>query len=184
MIKFSAKIRRFDAPGGWTYIEISKRHATQLNPGCRKSFRIRGLLDRHEIQKTSLLPTGEGRFMLPINAAMRKGTGKTVGDTLQVQAEVDERPLKLSADLISCLKDEPCAYDFFRTLPKSHQHYFSGWIDSAKTMRTKTKRIAMAVIALSENKGWREMMEMYRGQESGATRLRQGYGGQGSLNEN
>ncbi|MBT1700597.1 DUF1905 domain-containing protein [Fulvivirgaceae bacterium PWU4] len=165
MIKFSAKIHRFNAPGGWSYIEFSKRHAEQLNPGCRKSFRIKGMLDRHKIQKTALLPTGEGKFMLPFNASMRKGTGKAAGDTVQVQAELDERTLKLSADLISCLKDEPGAYDFFKTLPKSHQHYFSGWIESAKTAQTKSKRLTTVIIAMAEKKGWREVMEMYRSKE-------------------
>lgn len=162
LVKFSAKIRRFNSPGGWTYIEISKRQAEQLNPGCRKSFRIKGLLDQHKIQKTSLLPAGAGKFILPINAVMRKGTGKKAGDTLLVQAELDERALKLSTDLINCLKDEPGAYDFFKTLPRSHQNYFSGWIEGAKTAPTKTRRLATAVIVLSERKGWREMMEVYR----------------------
>ena len=38
----------------------------------------------------------------------------------------------------------------FKTLAKSHQNYFSKWIESAKTEGTKTKRIALAVNALSK----------------------------------
>ena len=108
---------------------------------------------------------GEGKFMLPFNASMRKGTGKAAGDSVQVQAELDERTLKLSTDLISCLKDEPDAYDFFKTLPKSHQHYFSNWIEGAKTAHTKARRLTTVIIAMAENKGWREVMEMYRSKE-------------------
>jgi hypothetical protein len=161
MITFSAKILRFGKQGdktGWSFIEISKRQAEQLNPGCKKSFRIKGQLDSHKIKQVSLLPVGEGKFMLPMNASIRKGTGKTAGDTLKVQFELDERPLKLSADFIDCLKDDSRAYDFFKTLPKGHQNYFSNWIESAKTVDTKTKRITMALIALAEGQGFGEMI--------------------------
>jgi hypothetical protein len=161
MIKYSTKILRFSKNAektGWSYIVINSKQAEQLNPGCKKSFRIKGLLDKHKLQKTALLPVGKGEFILPINAAIRKGTGKTAGDTLTVQLELDERPLNLSADFITCVKDDARAYAFFKTLPRSHQNYFSNWIESAKTLSTKTKRITMAVIALAQDQGFGEMM--------------------------
>jgi hypothetical protein len=161
MITFSAKILHFGKQGdktGWSFIEISKRYAEQLNPGCKKSFRIKGQLDNHKLKQVALLPIGDGKFMLPMNASIRKGTGKTAGDTLKVQFELDERPLKLSTDFIDCLKDDGRAYEFFKTLPKGHQNYFSNWIESAKTINTKTKRITMALIALAEGQGFGEMI--------------------------
>jgi hypothetical protein len=162
MITYSTRIQQFKAQGGWSYIEVSRRQAEQLNPGCRKSFRVKGTIDQHKIQKTSLLPMGEGAFMLPVNAAIRKGTGKKAGDTVKVHFEVDKRTIPLSADLISCLKDEPQAYTFFKTLSKSHQGYFSKWIEDAKTTHTKTKRITMAIIALASGQGFPEMVRANR----------------------
>ena len=47
---------------------------------------------------------------------------------------------------------------FFKTLPGSHQRYFSKWIEDAKTMQTKTKRIVMALTAFSKKQGFPEMM--------------------------
>jgi hypothetical protein len=161
MISFSAKIKRFAKKGektGWSYIEISESQAAKLNPGCKKSFRIKGKLDEFKIEKTALLPMGDGNFILAFNAAMRKGTGKEAGDPVKVQFEVDERPITLSADFIACLKDDSRAYTHFKSLPKGHQNYFSKWIDSAKTIQTKTKRITMAVIALSAQQGFPEMI--------------------------
>jgi hypothetical protein len=161
MITFSAKILRFAKQGektGWSYIEISQRQAEKLNPGCKKSFRVKGQLDNHKVAKIALLPMGKGQFILPINAALRKATGKTAGETLKVQFELDERPLKLSADFIHCLKDEAGAYEHFRKLPRGHQNYFSNWIESAKTVSTKTRRITMAVIALGQGQGFSEMI--------------------------
>ncbi|MFZ6014579.1 MAG: DUF1905 domain-containing protein [Bacteroidota bacterium] len=161
MITFSARIQKFANQGektGWTYIEISRRQAEQLKPDSRVSFRVKGKLDAHPIQKAALLPMGEGKYILPLNASIRKGIGKKAGDTLKVQFEVDGREYKLSHDFIQCLKDDPKAYDFFKTLSKSHQHYFGKWIDSAKTISTKTKRITLSVIALASRQGFSEML--------------------------
>jgi len=161
VITFSTRILKFDKKGektGWSYIEISKRQAEQLKPGCRVSFRIKGDLDQYSISKTAILPMGDGNFILPVNGTMRKSLGKKEGDSLKVKIELDERPLTLSSDFVACLKDEPRAYDFFKTLPKSHQAYFSKWIESAKTISTKTKRITMAVIALGLGQGYPEML--------------------------
>ena len=95
MITFSAKIQRFARQGektGWTYIAISQANADKMNPGCRKSFRVKGMLDSFKIQKVSLLPMGDGSFILPFNADMRKGTGKDLGDTLKVSLAHDAPP--------------------------------------------------------------------------------------------
>ena len=89
---------------------------------------------------------------------MRKVIGKKQGDKIQVALEADDRKLILSADLITCLKEEPQALAFFKSLSKSHQQYFSKWIESAKTTPTKTKRIVMAVIAMGKRQGFPEMM--------------------------
>lgn len=165
MITFSTKIQRFGKKGektGWTYISISEANAEKMNPGCRKSYRVKGTLDSFKIQKVAILPMGDGSFILPLNGQMRKATGKDLGDTLKVSIAHDARELQLNADFIECLKDDARAYEFFQTLPKGHQAYFSKWIDSAKTLSTKTKRITMAVIALAQKQGYGEMIRASR----------------------
>lgn len=161
MIRFKTSIKRFADKGektGWSYIEISEKLALKLSPGSRKSFRIKGQIDAFPIEKVAVLPMGNGDFILPINATIRKGIRKGVGDSVTLQFELDERELKLSADLIRCLKDEPAALAFFKSLPKGHQAYFSKWIEEAKTKPTKTKRLTMAVIALASGQGYSEMI--------------------------
>lgn len=168
MITFSTKIQRFTKNGektGWSFIVISSQQAEKLNPGIKKSFRVKGLLDNYKIQRTSLLPIGKGEFILPINASIRKGTGKAAGDTLKVRIELDERQITLSTDFIACLKDDERAYTFFKTLPRGHQNYFSNWIESAKTISTKTKRITMAIIGLAANQGFGEMIRANQNKE-------------------
>jgi hypothetical protein len=161
MIQFSTTILQFDKRGektGWSYIEISSIQANKLNPGCKVSFRVKGKIDTHVFEKVALLPMGDGNFILPVNGTIRKVIRKHQGDKVKVTLELDKRSLVLSQDLMECLKEDPKAMDFFNSLPKSHQNYFSNWIESAKTVQTKTKRIVMAIEAFSKKQGFGEMM--------------------------
>lgn len=161
MVSFTATILKFDEQGektGWTYIEIPADIAAQIKPNNKRSFRVKGKLDAHKIAGVALLPMGGGSFIMALNANMRKAIGKRKGAMLTVQLEPDNEPLKLNKDFLECLNDEPAAIKYFNALPKGHQNYFSKWIDSAKTEPTKTKRIAMAVSALSRGLGFPEML--------------------------
>ena len=166
MIQFMTTIHKFAKQGektGWTYIEISAARAKKLQPGTKVSFRVKGTLDAFKIKQVALLPMGDGNFIMPLNAAMRKATGKKLGDQLKVTLDADPSEFTFSADFMDCLRDDPAAHDFFQTLSGSHQKYFSKWIDSAKTTSTKTKRILMAVTALSKQQGYPEMIRANKG---------------------
>lgn len=83
------KFHRHKEKTGWTYIVVAARHARKMKPGCRVSFRVKGSLDRYAFVRTSLLPAGNGDFILPVNAAMRKALGKKQGDRLRVTMDAD-----------------------------------------------------------------------------------------------
>jgi len=153
MIKFTTIIQQFNEQGektGWTYITIPANLAQQLKPGNKKSFRVKGKLDTHPIAGVSLMPMGEGNFIMAINATMRKGIKKRKGAQLNVQLEADDKLPELSKELLECLEDEPVALEHFNSLTRGHRKYFSDWILSAKTEPTRTKRLAQAVDALSK----------------------------------
>ncbi|HVM89963.1 MAG TPA: YdeI/OmpD-associated family protein [Puia sp.] len=161
MIRFSATILQFDKQGektGWSYIKISSKIAQQLKPGNKKSFRVKGKLDDHEIKSVSLLPMGGGDFIMALNGAMRKAVRKTKGAKIAVQIEIDNKKPQPPAKFMECLKDEPGALTFFRQLPFHHQNYFSNWIKSAKTEATKAKRIAHCVTALYRKFNFGQML--------------------------
>jgi hypothetical protein len=165
MIQFTTTILQFHKKGektGWSYIEISASQANKLNPGCKVSFRVKGKIDSYSFERTSLLPMGEGSFILPINGTIRKAIQKQKGSKVQVEMEMDKRARTISKDLMDCLHDDTEALTFFNSLPKSHQNYFSNWIESAKTSQTKTKRIVMAVTAMSKKQGFGEMIRSSR----------------------
>jgi len=154
-VSFDSPIDKFGSMGektGWTYIEFSAAIATKLFPGNRKSFRIKGTIDKHKFTRAALIPIGKGKFILPVNATMRKATGKKFGDVVSVKATIDTTEIPLNKDLMDCLNDEPVALEKFMKFPPSHRNYYSKWIESAKTEATKTKRIVMCVEALL--RGW------------------------------
>jgi hypothetical protein len=161
MIKFTATIQKFGQQGektGWFYIEIPPEWAEKLNPGVKKGFRVKGKLDDYALKQVALLPMGHGSFILPLNLAIRKAIKKAKGATLYVQMEVDTKTISINSTFLECLDDEPKARAYFTTLAKSHQAYFSKWIESAKTAETTAKRIALSVNALAKGWGYGEMI--------------------------
>jgi hypothetical protein len=169
MVEFTVTIKKFDKQGektGWTYFEIPADIAEKIKPGNKKSFRVKGKLDKHSIAGIAILPMGGGSFIMPLNASMRKAIGKRHGAMLKVKLSEDDQPFVFNKDFMDCLGDEPAGIKFFQSLPGSHQRYFSKWIDEAKTEATKTKRIAMAVNALSKKLGFPAMLKLQKANRS------------------
>lgn len=160
-LEYTTTIHQFEKKGektGWSYIEITSLQANKINPGCKVSFRVKGNIDDYVFEKVALLPMGDGSFILPMNSRIRKAIRKEKGQRVKIKLQVDRREILLSSDLMECLADDPSALAFFKTLPKSHQQYFSNWIEGAKTSITKTKRIVMAITGLSKGQGFGEMI--------------------------
>lgn len=161
MIHFTTTIQKFDQNKdrtGWTYIVVPADVAESLKPGVKKAFRVKGTLDVCAIERVSLMPMGNGDFLLALNATIRKCLRKQKGDRLQVCLQADDAPVKIHPELVACLGDEPAALTFFNTLAPSHKLYFSRWIESAKSEATVAKRIAASVNACAKQMGYSEMI--------------------------
>lgn len=165
MQSFTALLEKFDSEGlmtGWTYFVVPLEVSDALHPGKKTSFRVKGKLDQFPVKAVALMPMGDSRFMFVVNADMRRGIRKQAGATVQVQLAFDDDPQLESADLLTCLEDDPQALTFFNSLAKGHQNYFSKWIESAKTAETKANRIAKAVQGLSMGFGYGEMIRYFK----------------------
>jgi hypothetical protein len=161
MHRFQATLQKFNQQGektGWTYIQVPVEITEQMKPGVHTAYRVKGKLDDYTYEKVSLIPMGGGQFIIAVNATMRKAIGKQKGAVVKVLIDVDDRAIEINPEFIECMNDEPTAKEYFFSLPQGHRNYFSKWIDSAKTIETKTKRIAMAVNALARRQGYSEMI--------------------------
>ncbi len=168
MIVFDATILKFGRQGektGWTYIPIPATTAEKIKPSQKTSFRVSGKLDDVEIHSVALLPMGEGDFILPLKADLRKKLRKQNGDTVSLRLRADEHAPPLSTDLLLCLEDEPAARAFFDSLPGSHKRYYSNWVDSAKTELTRSRRIASVLHAFIHGMSFAEMLQWAREQK-------------------
>lgn len=160
-ILFESQLKKFDEKGeksSWTYITVPQVVSAKLNPTVKKSYRVKGLIDKHPINFVAMVPMGNGEFIIAINAEMRKAIRKQKGDKVSMALELDKAIITINKALLDCLADEPAALKEFNKMPPSHQHYYSKWIESAKTEGTQTKRIAIAVDTLSKKMNYGEMI--------------------------
>ena len=163
MIHFTAIIEQFGEQGektGWTYVCVPADLADQLKSGYKKSFRVKGKLDEHAIKQQALIPMGGGSFILPLKASLRKALHKKKGAMLKLSLEEDKKLPTLNRELVQCLADAPKAEKKFQALPRSHQMYYSKWIESAKTIQTRAKRITMTITSMEKNLKFGEMLRM------------------------
>lgn len=162
VIWFTTTILKFRDKGemmtNWTYLLITGDQAARMNHLRKTGFRVTGKLDNLAIEKIALQPTGDGNFYMPLNATIRKKLRKEAGATVNVQIAVDQEPPQINAVLLECLQDEPVARANFDALKRSHQLYFSNWVNSAKTAETKANRIAHCVNALAKNYDYGQMI--------------------------
>lgn len=162
MVTFKAEIERFERMGektGWTYIAVPAALSEQIKAGCKKSYRVKGFLDQVAISGLSMVPMGEGNFIIALKASLRKALRKEEGATLEVSLEEDTTfKIEMPEDLELCLSDEPELLERFLSQAKSHQNYFITWLDSAKTEATRTKRIVKIINAMSNEWDFGTMM--------------------------
>jgi hypothetical protein len=165
MIQFKALIEKFGQQGektGWTYFLIPAAIAEKINKGVRTSYRVKGFLDETEISGVAVLPMGEGDFIMPLNGELRKKIHKKKNDELLVRLSVDKSEYQLNEGLMACMADAKEAYDRFMALPRSHQNYYSKWVETAKTEVTKAKRIACVIKGMLLNQTFAEMLKSGR----------------------
>jgi hypothetical protein len=96
--------------------------------------------------RASLVPVGDGRHRLQLNARVRSEAGVEAGDRVEVVLRVDENPQAepTPPDLAQALRENG-AIEAFERFPVGRRSHIIHWIDEAVAERTREKRIAKAV---------------------------------------
>ncbi len=165
MFAIECVLHKFGEQGektGWTYIVIPADLAIKLNPENKKSFHSKGKMDAHPFKQVALIPMGEGEYVIPINASMRKALMKKEGDSMILLIEADKSEFVISTDMMSCLKEDTIAHEYFQSLAASHQRYFSKWVDSAKGLETKAVRISRVLFAMRNKMDYGAMVRYFQ----------------------
>jgi hypothetical protein len=141
------KLERYPGKGGWTYARIP-----QIARDKTKPFgwvRVQGTIDGYEISKCHLMPMKDGKLFLPVKAEIRKKINKRDGDYVNVILYPDTAPLEIPKEMMACLKDDPQAFKFFKSLSESEQNFYVKWVYSAKRQETKIARLTKTVYRLA-----------------------------------
>jgi hypothetical protein len=161
MVSFKATLQKFGMQGektGWVYIAVPADISQLIKPNYKKSYRVKGKIDNVSIRAGAILPMGEGNFIFAVNASLRNQLKRAEGGEVNVQFEEDDDIIKLSAELLQSINNEPQAAKYFNALPPSHKNQYSNWVKSAKSEQIIAKRIATVIKACSMQMSYGEMM--------------------------
>ena len=149
--EFTAVLERPDATGTWTFLRVP--FDVQEAFGSRARVAVKGTVNGVAI-RSSLMPQGDGTHILVVNKSIRTQAHAEAGDTVRVTLEQDTAPrtVAIPLDLKSALAEDGAAPSAFEVMSYSHQKEYVEWIESAKRLETRAKRIAKAVPMIRENR--------------------------------
>jgi len=148
MTSFSSKLIRPGAVGAWTFAVVPRAAAAKA--GFRARRRVRGTIDGTPF-RSSLIPRGGGEVFVVVDSGIRERIGKTEGQTVRLELELDSRPVvvRVPPALRKALQGNSKATDFFDRLTAFQRLAYIHWIAEAKPEATRDLRVVAAVQKLS-----------------------------------
>jgi Bacteriocin-protection, YdeI or OmpD-Associated/Domain of unknown function (DUF1905) len=148
---FETKLVRPEGVGTWTFAPIPLDIAQET--GIKARLRVKGRIDGVPFAGT-LLPGGSGRHFVVVKKEIRDRLGKSAGDGVRIQMDVDLSPagVVIPDDLTRALTRSSAARSGFEGMAPSHKKAYVEWIEEAKKPATRTKRIAKALMMIAAGK--------------------------------
>ncbi len=147
MFKFDTEIVKLPGKMNWPVIYIPAEFSESASTKGRvnATATVEGV-----VFQVTLLPSKNGHYVV-YNQAMRKHCGKTLGDTVHVALEIDDKPreVEIPADITLALNAHGNAMERFQALPYYTRREEINKITNAKTAPTREKRIAALLALLS-----------------------------------
>lgn len=94
------------------------------------------------------------KFLIPVSAEIRKITGVSAGEDVEVDVVLDTAPREMVVppDLAALLANDAAAAAFFAGLSYSNQRGFVDSIQQAKTDQTRLRRLDRTMTSLREGR--------------------------------
>lgn len=101
--------------------------------------------------RTTLFRMG-GRALLGLNREVREGAGVEAGETVRVELELDEEPriIEPPPDLAAALERHAAVRATFEGLSYTHKKEYVRWIEEAKRVETRRRRLDKTIELLRE----------------------------------
>ncbi|NJP93700.1 DUF1905 domain-containing protein [Nonomuraea sp. FMUSA5-5] len=131
-----------------TGFEIPAETVEALGGGRRPAVNV--TINDHTYRST--VATMDGRFMVPLSAENRQGSGVAAGDEVEVEVTLDTAPREVTVpgDLAAALDAAPEAKRFFESLSYSRKRWHVLNVEGAKKPETRRRRVADTVARLAE----------------------------------
>lgn len=149
--EFYAVLKK-DAPGSWTLIEIPFDVEQVFK--AKGYIQVKGTIEDIHYSGIRLMPTGNGRYWMPVNEQLRKKMKRDIGDTVSVTMEADNTVIEYTEpdDFITALETNKTAKTFYESLTKAQKKWYILNITEAKQEATKKTRIEKAIERLATGK--------------------------------
>ena len=141
-VKFSTTLFQADDMKA-TGVVVPPEVIEQLGAGRKPPVHVS--LNGYEYRTTIAVMGGQSMF--GVSAAIRKETGLSAGDAIDVELRVASTPREVDVpdDFAAVLAAEPAALAFFEGLSNSLRRYHVDNINGAKTPDTRARRIEKSV---------------------------------------
>jgi hypothetical protein len=95
-----------------------------------------------------------GEFLLGLNHKVREGASVEVGDSVEVEIELDNAPREVDVPeaLANALDGDPAAAAAFKGMAYTHRKEYARWIEEAKREETQQRRVEQALDMLRAGK--------------------------------
>ena len=135
--------------GDWNWIEMP--FLAKEIFGSKGNVPVVAVVDGVEF-KSNILPAGNDKHTLFISKDLQKKIKKRAGMTVHVSIEIDTIPrlLEMPLDVEDALENNPRAKVFFEeTLSPSHRKGLITYVNDAKLVETRLKRIDKLIAAMA-----------------------------------
>jgi len=148
---FETSLVRPEGVGTWTFAPIPLDLVSET--GIKARLRVKGRIDGVPFAGT-LLPGGSGRHFVVVKKELRDRLGKSAGDRVRIQMDVDSAPASvvIPDDLARALAKSSAARSRYEDMAPSHKKAYVDWIEGAKKPATRANRVAKALKMIAAGK--------------------------------